>query len=115
MGKNMAKLHDLAVKVGSYTNSNGDTKSKWKNIGSIIETKDGGKVILLDRTFNPAGVPVEEGRDSIMISMFAPKDKEAAPQAAPTTQHQQQKQNGYQTQAGDKAGGFDDMADDIPF
>ena len=73
----MSKIYDLAVKTGSYTNHQGDEKSKWKTIGSIIETKNGGKVILIDRTFNPAGVPVEYGKDSIMISMFEPKQKES--------------------------------------
>jgi hypothetical protein len=55
-----------------------EEKKRWKNIGSVLETKDGGKVILIDRTFNPAGVPVEGGRDQIMVSMFKPKDDDSA-------------------------------------
>lgn len=69
----MAKLHDLAVVTGTYTDRSGQEKKRWKTVGSIVETRDGGKVILLDRSFNPAGVPVEPGRDQIMVSMFAPK------------------------------------------
>ena len=71
----MAKLYDLAVVAGTYTDRTGQEKKRWKTIGSMVETRDGGKVILIDRTFNPAGVPVEPGRDQIMVSMFAPKDQ----------------------------------------
>lgn len=70
----MAKLYDLAVVAGTYTDRTGQEKKRWKTIGSVLETRDGGKVILIDRTFNPAGVPVEPGRDQIMVSMFAPKE-----------------------------------------
>jgi len=100
----MAKLYDLAVIVGSYTNKNGEEKKRWKNIGSVIQTKDGGKVILLDRTFNPAGVPVEEGRDSIMVSMFEPKDEGNGQQRQrpPAAKPQQ-------------SGEYSDISDDIPF
>ncbi len=66
----MATLFDLSVKTRAYTTANGEEKVVWKNVGSVLETKKGGQVILLDRTFNPAGVPVEEGRDQIMIYMF---------------------------------------------
>lgn len=76
----MAKLYDLAVKTGTYTDKSGAEKARWKNIGSVLETKDGGKVILIDRTFNPAGVPVEDGRDQIMVSLFEPSDNGAKQQ-----------------------------------
>lgn len=107
----MAKLYDLAVAVGSFTTKSGEEKKRWKNIGSVIETKDGGKVILIDRTFNPAGVPVEAGRDSIMVSMFPPKDNDD--QQTPPTRHQQQKQDGYAPKQ--STGRFDDLEDSIPF
>jgi hypothetical protein len=95
----MAKLYDLAVKTRNYTNSQGEEKAVWKTVGSILETKNGGKVILLDRTFNPAGCPSEDGRDTIMISMFEPKEK--AQDA-----HSEAKSNAYQKQSADE---------DIPF
>lgn len=103
----MSKLYDLAVKTGNYTNRAGEDKIKWENVGSIIETKNGGKVILLKRSFNPAGVPCKENDDSIMLSMFTPKEKEQS-------RHEESKANGYQPQK-DSGSGFDDMADDIPF
>jgi hypothetical protein len=109
----MGKLYDLGVVVGSYTTGQGEEKKRWKTIGSVIETKDGGKVILIDRTFNPAGVPVEPGRDSVMVSMFKPRDKDDQ-QPAPS-QHQQQKQNGYAPQQNTQRDGFEDIGNDIPF
>jgi hypothetical protein len=76
------KLYDLAVKTGSYTDRNGEEKARWKNIGSVLQMDDGGKVILIDRSFNPAGVPFREGSDQIMVSMFEPKEAEQAPAPA---------------------------------
>lgn len=98
----MAKLYDLAVAVGSYTDRSGNEKKRWKNIGSVVQTKDGGKVILIDRTFNPAGVPVEDGRDQIMVSMFEPKG-ESGGNGTPQAPKPQQ------------SGGYGDPDDDMPF
>lgn len=64
------KKYDLAVKVGEKP----DGKAIWKNCGVVLEKEDGGRFILLERTFNPAGVPGSE--PSILISMFAPKPKD---------------------------------------
>lgn len=36
---------------------------------------DNGPFILLNKIFNPAGVIGNEGKESILISMFAPKAK----------------------------------------
>ncbi len=72
------KLYDLAVKTGTYTDRSGQDKGRWKNIGSVLQMDDGGKVILIDRSFNPAGVPFRDGSDQIMVSMFEPKEAGAA-------------------------------------
>ena len=74
------KKMDLAVKTGSYTNSQGETKNNYVNVGALM-SGDNGDYILLDRTFNPAGVPNPENRGNVIVSMFVPKDKNA--QAAP--------------------------------
>jgi len=68
----MKKTFDLAVKTGSYQ-KDGETKNRYENIGSIMEG-DNGSFMLLKRTFNPAGLDVQEGKDSIIISMFKPKE-----------------------------------------
>lgn len=88
------KLYDLAVKTGSYT-KDGEEKGRYENVGSMWKG-DNGEYLVLKRTFNPAGVPVKDGSDSIFISMFAPRDDN---QAAP-----KQKQRSRNS----------DMDDDLP-
>lgn len=65
------KIRDLAVKVGTYTDGAGNEKARWQNLGALMRSDDGGEFILLDRTFNPAGVPVpSNGGNSVLISAF---------------------------------------------
>ncbi|WP_288077092.1 hypothetical protein [Pseudomonas sp.] len=78
------KLKDLAVKVGEYE-SQGEKKSRWHNVGALMDDGNGGQYLMLDRYFNPAGVPNPEGRASLLVSMFDPKDNRTA---APATQQQ---------------------------
>lgn len=81
------KIKDLAVKTGSYTDRSGQTKGRYENVGSILQMDDGSKMMLLKRSFNPAGCPFKEGSDQIIISMFDPKDRDGGAhghQAAPT-------------------------------
>ena len=75
----MGKLYDVAVVVGTYR-QNGEEKFKWKTVGAMIEGKGGKQYIMLDRTFNPAGVPDLENRgsDQIVMSLFAPKGSESS-------------------------------------
>jgi single-stranded DNA-binding protein len=98
------KVYDLAVKTGTYTTRDGQEKGRWKNIGSVLQMDDGGKVILIDRTFSPAGVPNPENRDTVMVSMFEPKERDTQQQPA-----QQQ----APAPAPRAQGGFDDS--DVPF
>lgn len=69
------KTYDLAVVTGTYRDSSGNEKKRWKTIGAIMESDEGQKMILIDRTFNPAGVPMRSDRpsDTIPLSMFPPK------------------------------------------
>jgi len=76
------KVYDLAVKVGSY-DKGGETKNRYLNIGAVLQKDDGGKFILLDRTFNPAGVPNPDGKSTIIISLFEVKGDKAEKQGAP--------------------------------
>jgi len=93
----MGKKYDLVVKVGEFTNSQGETKARYENIGVVMES-DKGLYMMLKRTFNPAGVPVDAGRDSILVSMFTPKGEQER-QAPQTTQNHTQP----------------DLDDEIPF
>ena len=76
----MGKLYDLAVKIGEYE-KDGQTKNRYKNIGAMWEGQEwngqpGTPYIRLDALFNPAGVPRKEGSDSIIVTLFKPKDRD---------------------------------------
>lgn len=69
-------LYDLAVVTGEYQNRNGETKKRYKNVGRVLRN-DNGQFMVLDKTFNPAGVPGDG--DTIFVSMFEPKPRENQP------------------------------------
>jgi hypothetical protein len=72
------KIKDLCVKMGSYTDRNGQTKAEWRNVGCVLQMDDNGKMILLNRDFSPAGVPIpagKEGSGTVAVSMFDPKPR----------------------------------------
>lgn len=98
------KLYDLAVKTGTYTNKNGEEKGRWLNVGAVMLSDDGSKFIMLQRTFNPAGVPDLSGRggESVLLSMFEPKDKDDNGQVS----------RGNNTRP---VKSMEDLDDDIPF
>jgi single-stranded DNA-binding protein len=75
------KIKELAVGVRKYTDQSGQEKTQWENIGAIFKNEEGKSFISIKRTFNPAGVPNPDQKDSIIVSMFEPKDPNAAPAA----------------------------------
>lgn len=72
-------IGDVCVRVGTYE-KNGETKSRYENIGAKWEKEDGGTFVTIKRTFNPAGVPNPDNKDSIILSIFEKKDKEQSSQ-----------------------------------
>lgn len=82
------KVKDLAVKTGSYT-KDGQEKGRYENVGALMKTDDGNYFVLLKRTFNPAGITVEDGRDQIIVSVFDLKDGDAPPQRQQSAPPQQ--------------------------
>ena len=102
----MAKKYDLVVKVGEYTDGQGQTKGRFKNVGVMMEGQNG-PYILLDRTFNPAGVGGNDGRESIIISLYEPKADGNQPSSAQQS-HSQAKANAFQPQPRD-------LQDEVPF
>ena len=77
------KIRDLAVKTGEYTDAQGNTKGRYQNVGSLMKTDDGGEFVILNRWFNPAGVPNPDSRDSVLVSCFKPRENNAQQQPAP--------------------------------
>ena len=69
----MLKKYDIVATVGTYI-KNGETKNRYKNVGAVIE-KDGKPFILLDKIFNPAGLPGD--KESVLLSLYAPKEKDS--------------------------------------
>lgn len=67
------KIADLAVKVGSYV-KDGENKNRYKNCGIILQKEDGGKMLMIDPTFNFAAVNRDAGRDYVILSEFAVKE-----------------------------------------
>ena len=94
----MSKKYDLVVKTGEYQ-KNGETKGRYENVGSVMQGEKG-PYIILKRTFNPAGIINPDNRDSVLISCFAPSDR----------QGQSQSQGGQAQQ-----GSGDEFSDSIPF
>ena len=74
----MSKKYDLVIKNGEYQ-KDGETKTKWQNVGVVMEGEKG-MFILLDRTFNPAGLPNPENRNNVLISMFSKKEDNSQPE-----------------------------------
>lgn len=105
------KTHDIKVKTGEWVDKAGVKKGRWLTVGRVMTGDDGSEFWLLDKTFNPAGVPDLNGKggDSVMLCKFAPRDAQATP-----SEHQQEKANGYAPQAG-SSHGFEQMPDDLPF
>ena len=95
----MQKLYDAVVKTGEYQ-SNGETRGRYENIGSVMQG-DNGQFLILKRTFNAAGVPNPDNKDSVIVSFFEPQQQGQAPQNQ--NNHQApQNQGGY----GQQQGGF---------
>lgn len=73
------KVKDLAVVTGSYQ-ANGETKKRYANVGALMQGDDGNQFLMLNRHFNPAGVQFKEGSESILVSMFEPRDQSGGQQ-----------------------------------
>lgn len=114
------KKYDVMVKVGEYQ-KDGQTKSEYKKAGVMMVNDDGSEYLIMDRTFNPAGVPNPDNKATVILSLFSdqnkggqnggsdyPRQQQAAParqQAAPASSHRAPPAAAPQQ-------GFDD---DIPF
>lgn len=67
------------------TGSKKDGSPVWHKCGVVME-KNGKQFILLDRTFNPAGVPSDHQNPAVMITMAAPVYEEKTPSTSYSNQ-----------------------------
>lgn len=111
------KIRDLAVKVSEYQDSQGQTKGRYENIGSMMKGEDGGVFLILKRTFNPAGVINPDNRDSVMVGCFELRDDQQGQQQSRQRQAPHQGQSsGQQSEPASKfPEPVDDFDDDIIF
>ncbi len=89
----MAKLYDVTIKTGEYTDNSGQTKGRYTKIGVVMSGSDGGQFMLLEPQVDIAGclmlqnnLAVAKGqppRDSVMCSMFAPNEQGGQPMPQP--------------------------------
>ena len=109
------KIRDLVVKVGSYTDRNtGQEKANWEPVGAIMQNEDDKSLfVMLKRTFNPAGVPGQDDRRSILISAFVPEDK--GQQSSGQQRDNGSSSGGYeQPRNGSTAGSYDQPSNGAP-
>ena len=100
----MGKKYDIVLKAGEYQ-KDGQTKSKWMNLGAVMEN-DKGPYLILDPHVNLAAF-MEDGRDMIIASLFEPKQ-----QGQQQGQHQPHKQNNQHSSGGSN---FTDFDNDVGF
>ena len=72
----MKKIYDCVVATGKYTGQDGQEKTRWMNVGAILQKDDGSAVLKLEAM--PIGNDFEG-----WIQLFKPKPSQNAPQAAP--------------------------------
>ena len=103
------KIRDIVGKVGEYQDRNsGQTKGRFENVGALMESDNNGEIsmfIMLKRTFNPAGVPGQDARESLLLSCYVPQDKRDG--------GGERRDDQGQSQGGSTGGGgYDSRADD---
>lgn len=130
------RTHDLVIKVGEYTDGQGQTKARTKNIGSVWAREDGSQFIALDATvvsMELQWVANPNHSDKVMVSVYEARERG---EGGGQRQQQQggggygrnQQQGGYGGQGGGHGAGSappaqnggtgghrDDLDDDIPF
>ena len=107
------KIKDLAVKVGEYTNKDGEKKARWQNIGAMMAGDDGNTFLLLERWVNLAGVPDLSGKggNSCLVSCFDIREGGYADRQVNADMPASQAPSGSNAVANAE----DDLDDDIPF
>lgn len=87
----MKPIKRIVATVGKYTNQYGEEKNRYLNIGTLLQRDDGSQCIKIE------SLPLEWNG---WANFYDIEDKRQS------TQHEEQKQNGYQRQ---------DLDDEIPY
>ena len=107
----MSKKYDVVANIGKYQDSNGKDQYINRNVGSIIQTKQGYHKLVLDACFNPAALQKDDnGR--VWLNLFEPKPKEEGMQQMPVSN--QANVNQYAQAKGNKPGQQQFMDDELP-
>ena len=65
------KKYDIVAVTGTYQ-KDGETKKRYQTVGVVLDGEHG-PYILLERWFSPAGLPNPDGRATVLLNLFAPK------------------------------------------
>lgn len=106
------KIADLAVKTGTYTGADGRDKGRYENVGHVLQDDSGAKLYCLKRTFSPAGVPNPDNRDTVILSVFEPREAEPPRASRPMESYPSTPPRPARETA---SAGADPYNDDIPF
>lgn len=82
------KKYDIVIKAGEYTNNQGETKSRWVNVGAVMQGEDG-FFALLDPGVNLAAYK-QDGKDRVIASLFDSSRSQQNTQQQAKQQPQQQ-------------------------
>ena len=97
----MAK--SLTIKIGTYTNNEGQEKGNYVRLGTLMQGQDGGEYLIIDPTVSLAGCLARQNmmnhkarkptRDSLMVSIFDNNQQQVPQQQAPQNQLPNQASN----------------------
>ena len=113
----------LAIKVGEFTNQQGETKGEYARLGVMMDGQNG-PYLLLDPSISLGGCLAKQNimnhkagkevRNSVMVSVFDDSQQQQGGQQQSASQGQSTpQQQGQQQQA--PSNNFDGFDDDIPF
>ena len=88
-------MRKLAVANGQYQ-KDGQTKTRWVNVGVIGVSQNGKEYMLIDPTINFAGFPKEEGKDMVMVGIFDDSNQQQNQNNGGNQNQQYQPQQQYQ-------------------
>jgi hypothetical protein len=85
------KLYDICFVAGEYQTQSGEQKKRYENVG-VVMNGEYGPYIIMNRHFNPAGVPGDGTKASVILKLFKNEPTQDAypdPAAGPAVQHSQ--------------------------